>query len=475
MCFLHKTIFFFKPTISSCLKMCYNGMQVDGVLRSHSFPPLVMWGDEYEVVGTSTKNPALQKSRCVNLHKLDVVTSWDQFWPVLAIRVAQTSSYGSLHIFRDGVTPLYEDPKNSNGGLFKVTCDTVSGLHEALHKLSAAFILNRMPCSTSVNGLTLAKKQRTCMLKMWVQNSRNKATVDAIRGFINKVLQGPLRRCQFCPTKYLLKTISQRSDGALPPPSKPNWAPALDCEAVAPITVAGPDPAILHHCGTGCDPGAAARWAGSAPDPWAAPAAHPDEPMESFVTHTEDCRLSSDCGFSSTESVECTIGIIRSGRAPSTGCVMSRTASMSDVGECIFDHAVVKPAHRGSFVASDQAGSDDWTWPASWSEEDFERGPEQVPLEAVAPEHVAADQVAPLHVAVDQEDYKSLMTECRYAEMWAKKTRLPIIARLRATAGRSCADPAARTMYSAYLSAGKPSPCDDVCDSQAAEPLTHFG
>eukprot|EP00670_Eutreptiella_braarudii_P024678 CAMPEP_0174378464 /NCGR_PEP_ID=MMETSP0811_2-20130205/122066_1 /TAXON_ID=73025 ORGANISM="Eutreptiella gymnastica-like, Strain CCMP1594" /NCGR_SAMPLE_ID=MMETSP0811_2 /ASSEMBLY_ACC=CAM_ASM_000667 /LENGTH=462 /DNA_ID=CAMNT_0015530687 /DNA_START=38 /DNA_END=1426 /DNA_ORIENTATION=+ len=462
--------------------MCYNGTQVDGVLCSHSFPPLVMWGDEYEVVGTSTKNASLKKSRCVNLHKLDAVTSWEQFWPVLAIRVAQTSSYGSLHIFRDGVTPSYEDPKNSNGGLFKVTCDTVSGSHEALHKLSTAFILDHMPYSSSVNGLTLAKKQKTCMVKMWVQNSRNKATVDAIRGFINEALQGHLKHCQFCPTKYLLQTISQRSDGALPPSSKPNRAPALDCEAVTPVTVADSDPALLHRCGTGCDQGAASQWAGSATalDPWAAPAAPPDEPMGFFVTHTSGHRSSSDFSSSSTESVECPVGILGSGRAPSTGCVMSRTASMSDVGKCVLDHAVVQPSQRGSFVASDDAGSDDWTWPAPGSEEDFECGPqqvplEQVPLEIVTPEHVAVDQVALEHVALDQEDYKCLMTECRYAATWAKKTRLPIIARLRATAGRSCADPAARSMYSAYLSAGKPSPCDEVCDSQAAGPWAHFG
>jgi len=153
---------------------------------------------------------------------------------------------------------------------------------------------------------------------------------------------------------------------------------------------------------------------------------------------------------------------------------------MSDVGKCVLDHAVVQPSQRGSFVASDDAGSDDWTWPAPGSEEDFECGPqqvplEQVPLEIVTPEHVAVDQVALEHVALDQEDYKCLMTECRYAATWAKKTRLPIIARLRATAGRSCADPAARSMYSAYLSAGKPSPCDEVCDSQAAGPWAHFG
>ena len=305
------------------------------------------------------------------------------------------------------------------------------------------------------------------MLKMWIQNSRHKATVDAIRGFINEALQGHLKHCQFCPTRYLLNTISQRSDGALPPPLKPNGALAVECEAVAPSAIADLDPAILQHCGTGCDPGAAALWAGSvsAPDPWAALAAHADEPMGLFVTHTEDQSISSDLGLSSTEFLECTVGILGSGPASSTGCVMSRTASMNDMGERVFNHAAVKPSHRGSFVAPDQAGSNDWTWTASLSEE-------QVALETVAPEHVAVDQVAP---ALEPENYKCLMTECRYADTWAKKTRLPVIARLRATAGRSCADPAACSVYSAYLSAVKPPPCDDMDDSHAADPWPYLG
>ena len=188
------------------------GPQCDGALP---FEPRVFWGDRYEVVGISARRPGLRRARRIGTWKLDVATDSDQIWSILPLRVAQVVAYESLHVFRDGVSPSYEDPWNSSGGVLTVTFRNVAGAHAALDRLCAAFVRERIPHSRRVNGVTLAKKRRQLAIKVWV---RDKAAVDAVRGFIDAACTGleVWQRTKYVPTKCLLLSVSGRNGGIGP-------------------------------------------------------------------------------------------------------------------------------------------------------------------------------------------------------------------------------------------------------------------
>ena len=399
----------------ACQTQVYPVPQVEGVLPSLPLAePLVLWSDEYKVVGTSTKNTCLKKSRCVDLQRLDVVTDWDQLWSVFAVRVAQTSSYGSLHIFRDGITPTYDDPHNSSGAIFKVTCNTVSATHEVLQSLTTAFILNRIPCHRSVNGLTLAKKEKTCMLKVWIRQSRDKASVDAIQGFINAETKGLTKNCQFCPTKYLLQTISRRKGERLAPSKSRSFA--------AESTLC-----YQETC---------------------APEEHPLQATP--CTLELDVNVSNFANLSlSADSTVCQVeGRGARGRALSINSELSEVSNnSSSVGSCISDEPP---------LVEEAVSLDSWR---HFTLESDPRSGAEIPNEKGLAHCSSAECLMT----------ECLMTESRYEDDWGTKTEHCLVARLRATAARCCANPAARSLYSTPICRCTPS------TSLPADPLAHFG
>ena len=81
--------------------------------------------------------------------------------------------YCMLFLMRDGIEPLYEDPKNINGSFFsykvsnKIVLDswkllTYSVVGETISK-NEEFI----PC---VNGITISPKKNFCIIKIWMSN-----------------------------------------------------------------------------------------------------------------------------------------------------------------------------------------------------------------------------------------------------------------------------------------------------------------
>ena len=78
---------------------------------------------------------------------------------------------------RKGVTPLWEDEKNKNGGCWsiKVTKDMASNIWELLSiLLISEEILNNEQDSNFVNGLSICVKNNTsAIIKIWISNNSN--------------------------------------------------------------------------------------------------------------------------------------------------------------------------------------------------------------------------------------------------------------------------------------------------------------
>ena len=78
-----------------------------------------------------------------------------------------------LFIMRDGVTPMWEDQKNRNGGCFsyKVSNKKVPEVWRDLtYVLVGDTISSHMPFVNSVTGITISPKKNFCIVKIWMTN-----------------------------------------------------------------------------------------------------------------------------------------------------------------------------------------------------------------------------------------------------------------------------------------------------------------
>ena len=80
-----------------------------------------------------------------------------------------------LFVMRDGITPLWEDPKNRDGGCFsyKVSNKHVPEVWKNLfYYLSGESICEKKENCSFVNGITISPKKNFCIIKIWLSNTK---------------------------------------------------------------------------------------------------------------------------------------------------------------------------------------------------------------------------------------------------------------------------------------------------------------
>jgi len=78
-----------------------------------------------------------------------------------------------LFVMRTGITPMWEDPKNRNGGCFsfKVLNKQVSPVWKSLFYALCGETLSTEPkYSPIINGITISPKKNFCIIKVWLEN-----------------------------------------------------------------------------------------------------------------------------------------------------------------------------------------------------------------------------------------------------------------------------------------------------------------
>ena len=86
-----------------------------------------------------------------------------------------------LFLMRDGINPMWEDPKNKDGGCFsfKVTNKDVAKVWEQLsYVIVGETISKNEDMLNIVNGITISPKKSFCIIKVWlsdctIQNPKN--------------------------------------------------------------------------------------------------------------------------------------------------------------------------------------------------------------------------------------------------------------------------------------------------------------
>ena len=81
-----------------------------------------------------------------------------------------------LFIMREGVTPLWEDTQNKNGGCFSYKVSN-KNVYEVWRDLTYVLIGNVISANDqfvfSVTGITISPKKNFCIIKIWMTNCKN--------------------------------------------------------------------------------------------------------------------------------------------------------------------------------------------------------------------------------------------------------------------------------------------------------------
>jgi len=81
-----------------------------------------------------------------------------------------------LFIMKDTITPMWEDPKNRNGGCFSYKVSN-KNVFEVWRDLTYLLIGDSISSNTtfvnSVTGITISPKKNFCIVKIWMTNCEN--------------------------------------------------------------------------------------------------------------------------------------------------------------------------------------------------------------------------------------------------------------------------------------------------------------
>jgi hypothetical protein len=81
-----------------------------------------------------------------------------------------------LFIMREGISPVWEDPKNRNGGCFsyKIANKNVTEVWKDMsYVLMGGSISNDSSFVSSVTGITISPKKNFCIIKIWLSDCKN--------------------------------------------------------------------------------------------------------------------------------------------------------------------------------------------------------------------------------------------------------------------------------------------------------------
>jgi translation initiation factor 4E len=81
-----------------------------------------------------------------------------------------------LFLMKEGITPIWEDPANRNGGCFSYKISNKS-VYEVWKDLSYVVLGESISSQSSfvscVNGITISPKKNFCIIKIWMSNCSN--------------------------------------------------------------------------------------------------------------------------------------------------------------------------------------------------------------------------------------------------------------------------------------------------------------
>ena len=103
-----------------------------------------------------------------------------------------------LFLMREGITPIWEDPRNASGGCFSYKVMDGSGISRAWKEMCYSAcgetLSEREPrFNDIVNGITISRKKTFCIIKIWTSTDRYQDPTIVT----NKLTLCPAKGCLF--------------------------------------------------------------------------------------------------------------------------------------------------------------------------------------------------------------------------------------------------------------------------------------
>jgi len=92
-----------------------------------------------------------------------------------------------LFMMRQGINPIWEDPKNRDGGCFSykvVNKNVTKAWSELTYRIVGGSISNGISFINSVTGITISPKKNFCIIKIWMSNCnhQNPVVIASVKG-----------------------------------------------------------------------------------------------------------------------------------------------------------------------------------------------------------------------------------------------------------------------------------------------------
>nr|CCC90915.1 putative eukaryotic translation initiation factor 4e [Trypanosoma congolense IL3000] len=137
------------------------------------------------------------------------VDSISSFWRVFNnVPEPKDMGIGTLYLFRDGINPKWEDPRNRDGGVVRVKLDATT-IGEAWTVLLCRTVGESWSKSVRnvVNGVALKVRERAFILEVWVTENTAELISD-ISELLHQFLGGAF------PLSYTLHSVAQERAAA---------------------------------------------------------------------------------------------------------------------------------------------------------------------------------------------------------------------------------------------------------------------
>eukprot|EP00670_Eutreptiella_braarudii_P011186 CAMPEP_0174322686 /NCGR_PEP_ID=MMETSP0810-20121108/11192_1 /TAXON_ID=73025 ORGANISM="Eutreptiella gymnastica-like, Strain CCMP1594" /NCGR_SAMPLE_ID=MMETSP0810 /ASSEMBLY_ACC=CAM_ASM_000659 /LENGTH=394 /DNA_ID=CAMNT_0015434635 /DNA_START=39 /DNA_END=1220 /DNA_ORIENTATION=+ len=183
----------------------------------------------------------------------------EAFWDLLPNHsVSELPDKTCLHVFKDDIQPLWEDPKNLCGGHFKITAKTQPHSESMWLDVVMNLLGEQFPHRELVNGVSImANKVGNNLVKIWIAVVK-RPVVHALREFIRATLKDEdyfAEDVRLVPHKLVVKGAGKKIPGVTPeaapesmatPPAASSTSPSIPSPSSR-----SPNPSPRHSHPTG--------------------------------------------------------------------------------------------------------------------------------------------------------------------------------------------------------------------------------
>lgn len=127
-----------------------------------------------------------------SLHIIGRCASVEQWWSLYShlVRPTLLKPYRELHLFKDGIKPMWEDPGNANGGrwIIKIRRNKID---RAWETVCMAMLGEQFLVGPEICGIVLSTKFPEDQLCVWNRTATDRASTTRIRDTLRRILNLP--------------------------------------------------------------------------------------------------------------------------------------------------------------------------------------------------------------------------------------------------------------------------------------------